>query len=157
MRKDTRPQDDHLSVGDLIYYLSHLAKLHGNDKIGNPNLSEGLRELVRALRPYARRSIVDLADALKEEKRSYRHNFPSGKVKESLPSDLETIPYDRIESIISRKFSKVQLVELGVRRFGISQSKLKALDRDGVLASIRSALDHEMSLDVISREARRGR
>ena len=150
------PQHNHLVVGDLIHYLSHLAKLHGDDKTGNPKLREGLQELVKVLRPYTRRSILDLAGALREPKRPCRHGSSSGRAKESLPADLETIPCDRIENIINRKYSKVQLVELGVRRFGISQSKLVSLDRDGVLASIRSALDHERSLDVISREARRG-
>lgn len=151
------PQDDRLEVGDLIRYLSGLAKLYSGGKVGNPKLSEGLRELTKALRPYMHRPVADLENALREEKRPYRRNPSPQGGKEALPPDLETIPYDRIEDIIDRKYSKVQLVELGARRFGISQSKLARLDREGVLASIRSALDHEMSLDVISRQARRGR
>ena len=154
---DLESKDNYLSVGDLIQYLSRLEKLYKDDKTGNPKLSEGLRELVKALRPYMRLSIVDLTGALGEEKRSLRDNFSSQKAREPLPPDLETIPCDGIESIIGRKYSKVQLVELGARRFRISRSKLMRLDREGVLASIRSALDHEMSLDVISREARRVR
>ena len=154
---DLESKGNHLSVGDLIQYLSRLERLCKDDKTGNPKLSEGLRELVKALRPYTRWSVVDLQGALGKENRSPRRNFSSERVREPLPPDLETIPCDGIESIIGRKYSKVQLVELGVRRFRIPQSKLMRLDRDGVLASIRSALNHEMSLDVISQEARRVR
>ena len=150
-------QEGNLSVQDLIQYLSNLARLHNNARTGNLKLSEGLRQLAKALRPHASRSVLHLTDILKEEKFSGSQKSSLRRMKATLPADLESISWEGIEKILNDdNYNKSQLIELGVSRFGISYSKLTKLSHSDVLNSIRAALDHEMSLDVISREARRG-
>lgn len=150
-----RPKESSLKVKDLVRYLSVLVKLHGNEKTGNLELSEGLRELTKALRPYASRSVFELVDALRPKRQLPDHITSSGR-KVALPMNLRSIPSNQVENILADgNYLKIQLVQLGVHRFGIPESKLVRLDRRGVLDSIRAALDHERSLDVISDQARR--
>ena len=74
-----------------------------------------------------------------------------------LPPELESMGQDAIERILDDEgYTKLQIVELGVQRFGISRSKLDRLNKKDALESVRAALGHEKSLDVISIEARKG-
>lgn len=78
------------------------------------------------------------------------------RVKVDLPEDVESLSVDEMEGFLSsdEKHTKGMLVELGFRRFGISRSKLERLPKAEALESVRSALEHEKSLEAISREAR---
>jgi hypothetical protein len=79
------------------------------------------------------------------------------KAKSVLPAELESISQEYVERILDdESYNKQQVVELGVRRFGISRSKLERLRKEHAQDSVRAALEHEKSLDVISMEARRG-
>ena len=144
-----------LKVRDLVRFLSALAKLYGNDRTGNAEMSEGLRQLARALRAHADRSVHDVVDVLRPQQRVDRRTSMA-RAETMLPQDLSSISSGEIERILSDgSYRKAQLVELGVRRFGIPHSKLVRLNRSAVQESIRAALDHERSLVVISQEARR--
>ena len=73
-----------------------------------------------------------------------------------LPLDLNLLSDKRVDEILKdSSFTKKQLIELGNQRFGITQSKLIRLSKEHVIESIRAALNHERSLGVISREARK--
>ena len=146
--------DQVLLISDLIRYFTQLANLNGIHKTGNSELSEGLKQLTRALRPHARRTIPELIELLKDE--SVRLPASPRRVKATLPSSLESLSQQKIEEILSNdNYTKSQIIEIGTRRFGIPQSKLLRSNREEVLKSVRAALDHERSLDVISREASR--
>ena len=148
-------EESSLTIRDLIQYLSRLANLHSNERTGNQELSNGLRKLARALRPYANQPVLDLNKILAEGRLSSSQTFLV-KTKVSLPPNLESISCKDAEEILDdNSFSKSQLVDLGASRFSISRSKLVRLSRHEVLESIRAALDHERSLEVISQEARR--
>lgn len=145
-----------LLIRDIVKYLSGLAKLNEDPHIGNPELSLGLKELAITLRPYSRRQLEDIADILGLNLPSNDAKSRSTESKNSLPSDLESLNANLVEEIIfNEDFQKSQLIELGVKRFGISKSKLDRLNRDAVVESIRSALNHEKSIGVISQEAKR--
>ena len=155
---EARVQESHLTVKDLIEYLSSLANLHNHSRTGNLELSEGLRRLSKALQPYAGKTVHDLMDTLTEKRRvGDRESSRKKKPEATLPPHLNSSSWNTVEAVLSEsRYTKRQLVELGVLRFGISQSKLIRLDRNNVVKSIRAALDHEMSLTAISKEARRG-
>ena len=57
--------EERLSIDDLIRYLSRLADLNKEDRTGNPEWSDGLRQVARALRPHAALSIIEFADLVK--------------------------------------------------------------------------------------------
>ena len=149
---------DRLLVADVVRYLIGLAKLHEDEKTGNHELSEGLRSVARALRPYSAYTAVDLTDVISK-------NVPPTAIiptttnnsKPVLPRDLEYISQDELERILDDgQYTKKQLAEVGCQRFGISRSKLERLRKSEACDSIRAALDHERSLDAISREALKG-
>ena len=153
----SRAEENSLAVSDLIGYLSRAARLHHDIHTGNLELSSGLRLLAKALRPHASRSVHELAGLLVERKSSDRREKSSKQRTTTLPANLSSISHKDIENILSdENYRKSQLVELGVARFSISYSQLIKLNRSDVLESIRTAVDHERSLDVISQEARRG-
>lgn len=152
-------QREHLLVADIVKYLSGLAKLHGEDKTGNLEMSYGLLQVAKALRPYAECPVPELVSAIRRnaatevdaklERKPMEPAFPF-----ELDSRLESISQEEIEQVLSDDAStKRQIAELGFRRFGISRSKLERLNLRDARYSVLAALDNEKSLDVISREA----
>ena len=151
-------QQEPLLVSDVVRYLSGLAKLHEEDKTGNPELSEGLRQVAKALRPYADCPVPELTDAIKKRALSAANSkTASARIESELPPELESIGQDGIARILDdESYTKQQIAELGARRFGISRSKLERISKKDAQDSVRAALEHEKSLDAISREARKG-
>ena len=150
-------EENQLCVADMVQYLVRLAKLYEGDKTGNTELSEGLRTVAQALRPYADCLVIELTDAIKRQAPSTAGlKRASTKAKSQLPPALEAIGQEAIERILGdESYTKQQIAELGYRRFGISRSKLERLRKKDAQDSVRAALEHEESLDVISKEARR--
>ena len=150
----TKHPEESLLIGDLLRYLSRLAVLNKEDKTGNLVLSDGLRQMARALRPHADLSIAEFADLVRTT--SDRSRNSPRKEKATLPPNLESLSGPEIEKILDDdEFTKSQIAEVGTARFGISRSSLKRSSRQDALESIRAALDHEKSLEFISEEARR--
>ena len=154
-RLATDLRDDNLTVRDLINYLSSLAKLHRDKKTGNLDLSNGIIELAGALRPYANRPVADLTSIIGKKGSLSEYRKPAKNAKANLPHELKSISYDKVINILeNRDFEKNQLIELGVVRFSIPQSKLARLNRSQVLETIRASMDNERALDAIVQEAR---
>lgn len=147
--------EERLSIDDLIRYLSRLADLSKEDRTGNPEWSDGLRRVARALRPHAALSIVEFADLVRGV--STRPTASPRKEKVALPPNLDSLSQPEVEKVLDDdRFTKSQIVEVGTRRFGIPKSRLARSCRQDAVESVRAALDHERSLDLISAEARRG-
>ena len=144
-------------VRDVTQYLSGLAKLHRQDKTGNIELSNGLQELSNALRPYANYPVTELSNAIKAK--AAPPNVPKAathKVKMALPTNLESASQTDVEKILDNEdYTKQQISELGFQRFGISRPMLQRLRKEDAKRSVRSALDNERTLDVISEMARK--
>lgn len=149
-------RENPLLIKDLAQYLSRVATMMRDPRTGNTELSDGLRDLARALRRNSQRPINEISDIMKDigpRKRKQSARQP----KAVLPSELTTLSIKEVDDILSDSvYTKPQLIELGTKRFGVSKSKLSRLKKDDVRASVRSALNHEKSLDAISREAQRG-
>lgn len=149
----TAAHEDRILVRDVIRHLSGLAKLHADEKVGNPVLSEGLRQIAKALRPYATCPADELDSVLRGIRTAQKR--PPKKAKATLPPNLESIDEDGIEKVLSdESYTKSQIAELGYKRFGISQSMLTRISKEDALISIRAALENERALDVISQVAR---
>ena len=147
-----------LLVKDVARYLSGLAKLHEEDKTGNPELSKGLRQVAQALRPFASYPAAELAEVIGRERNpsAFGNKATSRKPKVELPRELEAMSQGDVTRILDDdRYTKQQIAELGFRRFGISRSKLESLRKKDAQHSVRAALDHEKSLDVIASQARK--
>ena len=154
-RDSSVAHDSSLTVDDLIKYLSRLASLNGEYRTGNQDLSDGLQELARALRPHAGRTVSDLADQMKEM--SGRPEATASKRKATLPASLESLSREDIEKMLnSENCTKAQIMEIGTRCFGIPESRLARASKKDALTTVAAALDHERSLEVIARQAGRG-
>lgn len=149
----TDAHENRILVRDVVRHLSGLAKLHADENVGNLALSEGLRQIAKALRPYATCPVDELDSALREMRVAQKR--PPKKVNATLPPNLESIDKDSIAKVLSdENYTKAQIAELGFQRFGISRSMLARLSKEDALRSIRTALENEKSLDVISQVAR---
>ena len=160
---DTSSQHDGLSdhsgelgVADMARYLSRLARLQQDDVTGNAELSRGLRLLSRALMS---RSELTLSDVTRVIRRSQniaetkRRPVPANGTV--LSEQVRSMSIAEVERFLDDEYySKNQLIELGFKRFGISRSKLSRLSKLQASESVRAALEHEKSLEAISREAR---
>ena len=148
-------EESQVLVTDIVGYLSGLAKLHEAEKTGNIGLSVGLRHLAEALRPYANAPVSELSAALKQNALRETSRRSSTRPRATLPAALESLEQTEIEGILNNdNYTKDQIAELGVKRFGISRSKLSRLRKRDAQDSIRAALENKKALDVISREAR---
>ena len=148
-----RPEE-RLLIDDLIRYLSRLAALNKEDRTGNPELSDGLGQVARALRPHAALSIAEFADLVRGL--SARPETSPRKEKVALPPNLESLAQPDVEEILDDdRFTKSRIIEVGAERFGIPKSKLARSCKQDAVESVRAALDHERSLDFIAAEAKR--
>ena len=146
-----------LSVKDLVRYLIQQSRLYAETRTGNVQMSKALRDLARALRPYSNRSIPEFARVLRKKSSGRAPGRSKLGSTVSLPDDINDLSPREVEQLLSSyNYTKVQLIHLGVSRFCISRSKLSRLPKREVLESVRAALEHEISLAVISEEAQRG-
>ena len=158
MYEDPKPDapESQMLVKDISQYLSGLAKISKSGKACNPVLSESLRHVVRALRPYSDCPVHELASTLRGARPASHRKPPVRKPRPSLPMDLESLLLEDIEELLNDDgFTIDQLAELGFRRFGISGSSLLRARKADVLSFIRAAVEHERSLDVIAEQARK--
>lgn len=150
-------KDTDLKIQDLVNYIASLSRLHNNAKTGNLELSQALRKLATALRTQGSRPVTHLPEIIGGRTKPGKVNSPSKPVGPLLPDNLGVISHAAVEKMLSDPaYSKTQLMEVGIRRFGISPSKLARSNRRSVLETIQAALDHERSIGIISDEARRG-
>ncbi len=153
-----KSDEGQLLVKDVARYLTGLAKLHEEDKTGNPELSVGLRQVAHALRPFASHPVTELSEVIgKKRKTSVSGSKAvSRKPKMVMPSELETLSQNDVAKMLGEDgYTKQQIAELGFRRFGISRPMLMRLPKKDAWNSIRAALEHERSLDAIARQARK--
>lgn len=150
-----------LLVSDVAKYLTGLAKLQDSDRTGNPALSAGLRDVAQALRPFAHCPAAELPEAIKRQKApATGSKIVAAVIRAEFPPEttavLESLSQEEVVQILDDPGSAKPLVaELGFRRFGISRAKLERLSKQAARDAVRAALDHEKSLDTISREARK--
>lgn len=150
--------ENQLLVRDVVRHIAGLAKLYADEKTGNSELSEGLRQVADALRPYSTYPVQELVPTLKEAKclALESHKASAGRKRTSLPSNLEGLHTKDIENILSdESYTKVQIAELGSRRFGIPRATLERLRKEDALMAVHAAMENEKALDVISQVARR--
>ena len=157
-KEPTGRRQSQLLLGDLLKYLFGLARLHQGSKIGNAELSNGLRLLAQSLRPYRNLSVLELADIIDVKQPASRGiDTRPDKRDLILPYPLDHIGHETLERILAEDdYTKQQIAEVGAQRFGISRSKLRRLRKSEARDLIRAAMDHEKSLEVISHEAIRG-
>lgn len=143
-----------LLIGDVMRYIARWADLQRDERIGNLEISDGLRLLADRLKPHKSRPVSELNGLQLGPK--IQHPRKAKKTLAELPEDLGALPCDAVNAILNdEKYLKSQIVELGACRFGIPRSKLNRLPRPQAIASVRAALDHERSLAVIAEQAKR--
>ena len=141
-------------VGDLAKFLVRWANVQQDERTGNRGVSDGLRHLAACLRPHKARPISDLADLRLTEKSGTGHRSSTRKSTFELPSDLASVALETVTGILGNSdVQKKQLIELAGRRFGIPGSRLSRVSREEAVAAIEAAVEHELSLAAIGRNA----
>lgn len=129
-------------------YLKKLSLLNSDVQTGNPALGEALQQIANILVNSNERTVLD---ALSSNKKA---TLESDEFKYS--TEIRDFSFEKINSIIEKEtVTKKELTVLGSERFGISESRLNKLPRDGVIKAIKAALEHERSIKILSDEAKR--
>lgn len=159
-RKSTKK----ISSAALAEYLDGLAKINDSEETGNPFLAEALRGLARAVRHRTVRlagdegrvpSASDGSDDL--SRKGYRPrkdpNVSKGNLDSSKVSNwTEREIRDFIDDLSNKKEDLLQLAAL---RFSMPLSQLRRSRIEEIRSAIISALLHESSIEIISKEAER--
>jgi hypothetical protein len=126
-----------------------MSAIHKDAQTGNRALSEALQELSTFLAA-SNAKTVELA--LTGIQQQTEMDLPL----EPRPHDQD-ISLEEIPKLLERdNTTRAELVLLGGKRFGIPESKLKKLSREAVVKTIRAALEHEQSIEILSDEASKG-
>ena len=145
-------------VRDVAWYLAGLAKLHDSETIGSSQLSEGLRQVADALRPYGKLPVSELGNAIKVKPAST--NVTNG-ASSRITSWHCHQTWNLWLTKMSRRYWTTTITpssrcpNSASNAFGISKSMLQRLRKEDAKRSVRSALDNERTLDVISEMARK--
>lgn len=141
-------QSRELSVGEVAHFLKRLSSFYRDPKTGNLALSKALAGLASAL---SRRRDLTLTEAVTGL------NVSSKRMRSLDLSRLKDLELEEVKEILSDEaMTKADLIDLGAERFAIPRSGLKRLNTGQVSEAVWSALRHEESLSIISREAQRG-
>ena len=142
-------------VGDILRCLSALADMQRDARTGNAAFADAIRIFADALKPHRSRPVPDLIELLAGLSAPKAPEPAQRKPPVELPSDLTTLPALAVEHVLADdRYLKSQLAELGFQRFGISRSRLCRLTKRAAVEAIRTALEHECSLNAIGQQAR---
>ena len=143
-----KEQSRELSVGEVARFLKRLSSFYRDPKTGNPALSNALAELALAL---GRRRDLTLTEAVAGL------NVSSKRMRSLDLSRLKDLELEEVKKMLSdQTMAKADLIDLGAERFAIPRAGLTRLNTAQVSDAIWSAVRHEESLSIISREAQRG-
>lgn len=143
-----KEQSRELSVGEVARFLKRLSSFYRDPKTGNPALSNALAELALAL---GQRRDLTLTEAVADI------DVPPKRRRSLEASRLKDLKLEEVKEILSDEaMTKADLIDLGAERFAIPRSGLGRMNMGQVSEAIWSALRHEESLSIISREAQRG-
>lgn len=137
-----------LSAFEVARFLKRLSSFYRDPKTGNLALSEALAELAAALSRRPDLSVTGAAAAI---------DASPEEIGSSSLGRLKNLTIKEVKRLLSETaISKSKLIDLGAERFAIPRAGLKRINRDQVLDTVLAAVQHEESLDIISREAQRG-
>lgn len=147
--KENRTQGERREVttSDVARFLKRLSQVYRDPTTGNPALADALADLAMALR---RQKGLTISEAIEVSVGA------SSRDTRTAVGDLRNIELAEAKDLLSdTSMTKSYLMKLGKERFGISESVLKRLSAQQVVEEIWSAIRHEESLSIISREAQR--
>jgi hypothetical protein len=135
-----------ISNSALADFLIQLAKLYASPEFGNPALATALRELARNVRRSSSSNIRKNRLSKEGITTQPTHNL-------EILKGLDHLSVERF--IADETKTKNELLDLAEARFSIPRSQLKRMKIVEVQQVIQSALLHESSIEIISKEARR--
>ena len=137
-----------LSAKEMARFLKRLSSLYRDPKTGNVELSDALVELSLVLEQGGKLTLSEIL-AMKD-------SGPKPKGIREL-GDLQNLSINIVrERLSDPEMTKADLIELGAGRFNIPRSGLMRMKIEEIVEKITSAIRHEESLSIISREAQRG-
>ncbi|CAE6767958.1 hypothetical protein R69619_03704 [Paraburkholderia nemoris] len=154
-----------LSSAALADYLAHLANSHDLAETGNPLLADALRALAKAVRRKSVRistgeSPTSVAPRL-ERRRPAGHDRKKPKPPAEIRAAVDAKTLTQLTEGEIREFigdeskTKDDLLRLASARFSMPLSQLRRSKSAEIRQTILSALLHESSMEIISKEAER--
>lgn len=135
-----------ITSADVGRYLKHLALLNRDPLTGNVAMSGALHEIADIL---IAAKAVPAPKALGEFTAQNKFDFEE-------EADFQAMSLEKVREVLERTdLTKSDLATVGTERFGIAKSRMDRVPRDEIIKMISSALQHEESLAIISKEAQR--
>lgn len=135
-----------ISDTELAAFLKKLAAIYRSPKTGNLPLSNALNELASWIR--RRAPLGKIPSKLRGPKALTKPPLNLSQLKELDARGIEKFLADESKT-------KLELVDLAFARFSIPRSQLMRKRTSEVRQTIKAALLHEGSIEIISQEARR--
>lgn len=156
-RKAASGQQRDLSAEDFARVLSRVASLFEVSPPTDSELVRCLRAMSGALNTWGKQPAGEAIECLRKSGEAKQVTETRSRNLIELPENLAALSANETDRILrDDAYTKEQLVELGFVRFGIARARLSRGGKDKVIEAVRSALEHEKSLEVIEREATRG-
>jgi hypothetical protein len=144
--RPARPRNSAISNAALADFLFRLSTLCASREFGNPALAAALRELANSVRLGAIPNARDKGLSTQRQATQPARDFELLRALDSQSIEL---------FITDETKSKNELLDLAAARFSIPRSQLKRMRVKDVRQTIRSALLHESSIEILSEEAKR--
>jgi hypothetical protein len=143
--------DTDVATRDIIKYLKLLIRLNETLVKEESTTNIALGRLADALTNYSSRPFAEVEAILKKG----ISRRPKDKKSQLDLKDVSKLSKETVKELVSStELTKGQLIQIGIERFGISRSRLQRENIENINEAIMSALDHEKSLEVISKSAR---
>lgn len=148
-KSDPRQGHQQLTAADVGRYLKRLSTIHKDTQTGNRALSDALQEISAFLISSNAKTVEN---ALIWPKQQVEMGF-SAEPK----FNVQDISLEEVSRFLDREaVTRADLANLGVKRFGIPESKINKMSKESAIKTIRAALEHEKSIEILSDEARKG-
>ena len=138
-----------LSVKELAQFLNDLGESLLRPTNG-PLLGKALVQLSISLQKHHSKELDELLEFLNSARTSKKRQIrPKAELLKGI--NLQALDTDQVqELLLDERLSKLDLVDLGELRFGVSRSNLLRQNKQEVLESLHSALLNEQAYHIIS-------
>ena len=148
MKKDAAKSND-LTSGDVGRYLKKLASMQRDRKTGNPALASALSEISDFLIEAKAVSVMEAITGC----------TPSEQMQLELEvaTDPSAWDHDKIlQQLSDTETPKKVLLSIGKDRLGMPTARLQKMGREELVKTLIAAVEHEESIEIISKEAMAG-
>ena len=141
-----------IKIIDFIRLLKIMEKLYSENLGNNPQLIAFIKKFISILNSYKSYSTEEFLNILVSNKQSKKSYNKNKKILSDIDINNLTLP-DVRKLIQNPQITKIELLELGEKKLGISKGANKRLNKKQLKDLIESAIQNIETLDAIKEKA----